>query len=304
MSKTQAVEIAGVRLTSPDRVLYEEQGITKRELAEYYQRVAEHVLPEVADRPLTLIRCPQGQSRQCFVQRRFSESFPRSVRPVRVEVEGEEETAEHIAVNSLEGIVYLTQIGVLEMHTWGARRDRLDRPDRLVFDLDPDPALPFAAVVEAALRLRERLQQLRLPAFAKTSGGKGLHVVVPLARGSTWDQVRGFSRAVAEQLEASDPDRFVAEASKAERSGRVYVDYLRNAWAASTVAAYSSRAKTGAPVSTPLHWEELDPGLDPAEFNVRTVPARLARSKRDPWATYDQERKSLTREIRARVGLE
>lgn len=303
MSEREAIEIAGVRLTSPEKVLYDEQGITKRELAEYYLEIAGWIVPQVKDRPLTLIRCPQGQERYCFVQRRASEGFPSYIRRVAVDVEGEAEEATHIAAVSLQGIVYLTQIGALELHTWGARRDRLDRPDRMIFDLDPDPTLPFSSVVDAALQIRARLDDLGLKSFVKTSGGKGLHVVVPITRGPSWDDVRGFSHALAEEMESRDPDHFVAEASKAERGGRVYIDYLRNAWAASAVAAYSTRSKPGAPVSTPLSWEEVADGPRPADLNVRSIPERLRKLRHDPWEGYGQTRQSLTKSIRARLGL-
>lgn len=303
MSERDAIEVAGVRLTSPEKVLYEEQGITKRELAEYYREVADRVVPQVKDRPLTLVRCPQGQERYCFVQRRATESFPSYFRRVAIQVEGEAEEATHIAAVSLKGIIYLTQIGALELHTWGARRDRLDRPDRLIFDLDPDTRLPFASVVDASLQIRDRLEALGLKSFVKTSGGKGLHVVVPIARGPSWDEVREFTRALAEEMEARDPDHFVAEASKAERGGKIYIDYLRNAWAASAVAAYSTRSKVGAPVSTPLSWEEAAEGPTPADFNVRTIPARLRKLRRDPWAGYEGARQRLTRAMRASLGL-
>lgn len=295
------VQIKGVRLSSPDRVLYAEQGITKRELAEYYVAVAKWILPEIKDRPLTLLRCPRGQERECFVQRRMSESFPPSLRPV--EVEDEDGGATYLAVSSLEGLLYLVQIGVLELHTWGARRDRLDRPDRLTLDLDPDPALPFSAVIDAAKDVRARLERLGLRSFVKTSGGKGLHVVVPLQRRASWDEVRQFARALAERMEEEAPDRYLSEAAKDERTGRIYVDYLRNAWGASAIASYSTRARTGAPVSTPLAWEELDQALHPSSFTVRTVPDRLRGLRADPWTGFTGARQGLTRSVRVGLGL-
>ena len=305
MSKREdAIEIEGVHLTSPSRVLYDEQGITKLELAEYYREVAEWMLPHLADRPLTLIRCPQGQEKYCFVQRRVSESFPRYLHRVTVDVEGEEEgEAVHIAVGSLQGVLYLVQIGVLEMHTWGARRDRLDRPDRLVFDLDPDASVPFPAVTDTALQIRARLAGLGLESFVKTTGGKGLHLVVPLSRGATWDAVHDFSRALTEEMVEAEPSRYLAEASKAERSGKIFIDWLRNAYSATAVAPYSTRARPGAPVSTPLSWDELEAGVTPGDFTVRTVPERLRKLKRDPWEAYGKTRQGLTKSMRAGLGL-
>ncbi|HET7322084.1 MAG TPA: non-homologous end-joining DNA ligase [Longimicrobiaceae bacterium] len=293
--------IAGVRLTHPDRVLYPEQGVTKRELAEYYAAVAEHLLPYVRNRLVTLIRCPGGREGECFVQRRAGAGLPDAVR--RVEVADEEgERATYLTVSSVRELVALVQVGTLELHAWGARLDRLDRPDRMILDLDPGPGLPFSAVVEGAKELHARLDGLGLVSFVKTTGGKGLHVTVPLVRRSAWEEVRSFARALAEEMERRHPDRFVAEAAKAERTGRIYVDYLRNGFAASAVVPFSTRARSGAPVSVPLSWDELTPSLDPSRFTVRTVPERLARQRTDPWAGYSRTRQALTKRVRSRVG--
>jgi bifunctional non-homologous end joining protein LigD len=299
-TKKPTMRMEGMRLTSPDRVLFEEQGVTKRELAEYFRSVADHILPHLAGRPLTLIRCPRGRGEKCFVQRRASESFPDVLR--RVDVPEEEGSATYLVADSLPALIALVQLGVLELHTWSARRDRLDRPDRMVLDLDPAPDLPFSAVVGAAREIRERLDALGLDSFVKTSGGKGVHLVVPLVRRHSWDEVRGFARALAEEMERRAPDRFLASSAKAERGGKIFIDYLRNAWSASVVAAYSSRARPGAPVSVPLDWEELTTDLSPAELNVRTVPERLARMRRDPWRGFDQARQWLKREAREAIG--
>lgn len=294
MARASETEIAGVRLTNPDRVLYREQGITKEDLARYYETVADWILPHLEERPLSFVRCPRGEHEACFFQRRVDASFPGFVKRVEVRVEGEDEEATYAVVDSLPGVVYLAQIGVLELHTWSARRDRLDRPDRLVFDLDPDAAVPWKEVARAAGEVRERLDALGIRCFVKTTGGKGLHVVAPLVRRRGWDEVREFARAVAERMEADSPERYVAEAAKAERTGRVFIDYLRNGYSASAVAPYSTRARAGAPVSVPLAWEELDRGVDPARLTVRTVPARLAKLATDPWADYHSDPQQIT----------
>jgi bifunctional non-homologous end joining protein LigD len=299
--RTAAVEIEGVRLTSPDRVLFEGQGITKRDLVEYYRAVADRILPHLEGRPLTLVRCPRGRAQQCFVQRKAGAGVPEAV--PRVEVGDGGSRATYLMVDSLPALLSLVQLGVLELHVWSARRDRLDRPDRMILDLDPGPGLSFAAVREAAHLLRGRLEELGLRSFVKTSGGKGLHLVVPLARRHPWEETRAFARALAEEAERGDPARFVAEAAKSERSGRVFVDYLRNAWSASAVAAYSTRAHPGAPVSTPLSWRELD-GLErPQDLSVATVPGRLAALREDPWEGFAGLRQTITRRMRERVGL-
>ncbi|HEX2091016.1 MAG TPA: non-homologous end-joining DNA ligase [Longimicrobiaceae bacterium] len=294
----EAEEIAGVKVTHPDRVLYPEQGITKRELAEYYVAVEALLLPHLRGRPLTLVRCPSGQETQCFYQRRAAKGTPQALGRVRVPVEGEEET--YLVANTLRAVVSLVQMGVLEMHVWGARRDRLDRPDRMILDLDPAPGIAWAEVVEAAVRIRDLLAGVGLEGFVKTSGGKGLHVVAPLLRGHGWEEVREFSRAVAETMARRDPDRFLTSASREEREGKIYVDYLRNSWSASAVAAYSTRARPGAPVSFPLDWDELGADTRPGDFTVRTVP-ELARRRRDPWARMGEVRQTIRRGMLERL---
>jgi bifunctional non-homologous end joining protein LigD len=281
-------------------VLYPEQGITKREMAEYYAAVAPFMLPQIEGRPLTLIRCPGGRQKECFVQRRAGPGIPRAVR--RVEVEDEEgEPVTYLSAGKLSALLSLVQLGVLEFHVWNARVDRLDRPDRMMLDLDPDPELPFSATVEAALALRARLAELGLESFVKTTGGKGLHLVTPLGRRSTWEEVREFARALAEEMSRAAPELYLAESSRAARGGRIYLDYLRNGYAASAVAPYSTRARAGAPVSFPVEWSELNDSLRPADFDVRSVPALLKSRERDPWADYAAVRQSLDRGVLERV---
>lgn len=292
----EAIEIEGVRLTSPGKVLFPEQGITKRDLAEYYVAVAPRILPWLVDRPVTLMRCPSGRQKQCFIQRRAGPGIPRAVR--RVEAAADEKgPVTYLSIGSLEGLLSLVQLGVLEFHVWSARSDRLDRPDSIVFDLDPDPSLPFAATIAAARGLRERLAELGLESFVKTTGGKGLHLVVPIARRSSWDDVRRFARALAEEMESAHPDLYIAEASRARRAGRIYVDYLRNGYAATAVAAYSTRARPGAPVSLPIDWADLKDSLRPADFNLRSVPALLQQRTRDPWEGFTAVEQTLRRSV-------
>jgi bifunctional non-homologous end joining protein LigD len=298
----EAIEIAGVRVTSPDRILYEGQGISKRDLAEYYVRIERWVMPELRDRPLTLLRCPAGSEKECFFQRRANDSVPDSIRRVPVTVAGDE-PVEHLAVDSIQGVIALVQLGVLEMHLWGARRDRLDRPDRLVMDLDPAPGLPFSAVMDAALEMRQTLHDLGLVSFVKTTGGKGLHVVAPIVRRTGWAELRAVSHAIATRLAAAHPDRYLAKASKSERVGRVFIDYLRNGPGATAIASYSTRARAGAPVSLPLAWEELSESLRPEGWSVRNVPDRLESLAVDPWEDFARVKQSLTREIRGRLDL-
>lgn len=290
-----------VRLTHPDRVLYEGQGITKRDLAAYYTLAAGHILPHLAGRPLTVVRCPRGQSGTCFYQRHVNEALPSAVGAV--ELQEKEGRRRYIVVDDLDGLVGLVQVGALELHPWGSRKDRIERPDRMVFDLDPGPETDWDDVVGAAREVGGVLEDLGLRAFVKTSGGKGLHVVVPLVRRTGWDGVRVFARALAERIAAGDPERYVAAMAKERRRGRVFIDYLRNARSATSVAPYSTRARPGAPVSTPLEWDELDDGREAVSHDITSIPERLA-GGRDPWEGFFDVRQSLTRKARRRLGLD
>jgi bifunctional non-homologous end joining protein LigD len=200
--------------------------------------------------------------------------------------------------DSLPAVIGLVQMGVLELHTWGAKQDGLDRPDRIIMDLDPDPTVSWKSVIEAAQLVRTLLNELGLACFVKTTGGKGLHVVLPLQRVHTWDEVKAFSKGLADHLVRLIPDRFIANMSKQQRKGKIYVDYLRNAKGATAIAAYSTRARAGAPVSVPLAWEELSVDLRSDHFTVENVMARLTGLKRDPWGDYVTVRQRLTRKMK------
>jgi bifunctional non-homologous end joining protein LigD len=296
-----AVEVAGVRLSNPDKVLYPDRRLTKRDLALYYERIADWILPHLRDRPLTIVRCPEGQQGQCFYQKHVTDQFPKSI--VRVEIEEGGKTVNYGAVNSLAGLVALVQMGVLELHIWGAHRDRVERPDYAVFDLDPDEGLAWSRVVEGARLMRDLLAELGLRSFLKTTGGKGLHVVLPLARRHGWDEVKSFTKAVAEMVAAADPARYTSHMPKAQRKGRIYIDYLRNQRGATSIAAYSTRSRPGAPVSAPLAWDELDSEAGANTFTVENLPQRLDRLAADPWAGFAAVRQWITADMRRAVGL-
>lgn len=278
----EQIEIAGVRLTNPDKVLYPEQGTTKQALAEYYVAVAQHILPHVAGRPITLVRCPAGRQRKCFYQRHAGPGVAPGLN--EVEIRGFEDSGAYLFIRDLQGLIALVQMGVLEVHPWGARVDRPDRPDRVIFDLDPGEGVGFKDVVAAALEMRAGLEKIGLTSFVRTTGGKGLHVLAPIARRYDWPQVKAFAKHVAEAMAADAPERYLSRMSKAQRRGRIFIDYLRNDATSTAVASYSTRARPGATVATPLAWKELTPRLDPAAFDIRTLPARLKRMRRDPWA--------------------
>src|ERR1700730_14038025 len=230
--------VAGVHLTHPDKVLYPEQGITKQDLADYYVAVAERMLPHVAGRPLTLVRCPAGSEKKCFYQRHAGSGVPDQLGEVNIAGFAEP----YLFIKDLSGLIALVQMGVLEIHPWGARIDRPDRPDRIVFDLDPGEGLAFADVAAAAQEVRARLERVGLVAFAKTTGGKGMHVVVPIARRHTRPAVKTFAKETADAMAADAPDRYLTRIAKAERRGRIFIDYLRNDPTATAVGPYSTRA--------------------------------------------------------------
>jgi bifunctional non-homologous end joining protein LigD len=294
------VEVAGVRLTHPDKVLFPDQGLTKRDLALYYQRIAEWMLPHLAGRPLTLVRCPEGQGGECFYQKHVTDQFSAAVRRVPIEEGGK--TVSYGAVDDVAGLVSLVQMGVLEVHIWGSHRDQVERPDYAVFDLDPDVGLAWERVAEAALELRDLLAAAGLRSFLKTTGGKGLHVVLPLARRHGWDELKAFTRAVADGMAASRPDRYTSNPLKVRRKGRIYVDYLRNGRGATSIAAYSCRSRPGAPVSTPLAWEELEDGVRADTYTVASLPERLANLAADPWREMGAVKQSITAAIKRRLG--
>ena len=289
----------GLRLTHPDRVLYPDAALTKLDLARYYQAVADRALPNLVHRPLTLVRCPDGQGKPCFYQKHLGKGAPEAIGHVDIVEDGE--TVAYPVIKDLAGLIGLIQMNVLEIHPSGATAEKLDTPDRITIDLDPDEGLAWERVTEAAVDIREALLAIGLQSFTKTTGGKGLHVVVPLQPKLGWDEVKAFTKWVADQFVAQSPDRFTANQAKRARRGRIYIDYLRNSRGATAIGAYSPRARPGAPVSTPLFWEEVEEGVRPQSFTVSTVPERLAALNKDPWAEIGKLRQSLSAAVRRQV---
>lgn len=289
--------IGGVALSHGERLLYPADGISKRDVARYYEAVAPRLLPQLAERPLTLLRCPQGLG-SCFVQKHPGPGLPPALKVVTLPPGFGD--GRYLVVDTLPALMELVQRDVLELHTLGARADRPDCPDRVVFDLDPGPGVSWAALVERTQLLRELLQEMGLPAFLKSTGGHGVHVEVPLKRVQPLEEVRAFAAGVARLLAGQLPEQFTAQAAKAERRGRVYIDYLRNSPGATAVAAYSLRARPGAPVALPLAWEEL-PEATPGRFTLRNVPAFLA-GRPDPWQSWAHARVRLAPDLLARIG--
>ncbi|HET9229094.1 MAG TPA: DNA ligase D, partial [Thermoanaerobaculia bacterium] len=294
-------EVAGVKLSNPDRVFYPDLKLTKRELVLFYERIEAWILPHIENRPLTMVRCPSGYNKQCFYQKHVGDQFPKTIK--RIEVEEGPDAEPYGALNSLTGLISLVQMGVLEFHIWGAHIDEVEKPDYIVFDLDPDEGLSWERVVEGTIEVRDKLERLGLRSWLKTTGGKGLHVCVPVTRRADWDEVKAFTKAVVESIVADAPGRYTSKITKASRKGKIFIDYLRNGRGATSICAYSTRARAGAPVSTPLFWEELETGVRANTFNVRNLPERLESLQADPWADFLKERQSITAAMKKAVGM-
>lgn len=298
---TSGVSVAGVTISSPDRVIFPDAGLTKADLARYYAAVGESMLPYLAGRPLSTVRCPQGRQQKCFFQKNIRDTFSDPVRSITVpEKDG---TAEYIAVDSVEGLVTLVQFGVIEIHPWGSHDGDLERPDTLTFDLDPGDGTDLDDLAELARRLREVLEVCGLKSFLKVSGGKGLHLVVPLVPDVGWDDAKAFCRSIAQRLAAEFPDKYTATVVRSKRPGKVFIDYLRNGMGATSVAPFSARAREGGPCAAPIRWEDLAKLEAPSQYTVANLPARLKRLRSDPWEGYRTTRQRLTAsKVRAVLG--
>jgi bifunctional non-homologous end joining protein LigD len=282
-ARTETIE--GVTLTHPDRPLW--PNITKRDLVQYWQAVADHALPGLVQRPLAIVRCPEGVDGEHFFQKHGHGTMPPGIR------DGTADKAPYLAIDGLQGLVAMAQMSAIELHAWGATEADPLHPDQLVFDLDPGEGVKVPEIVAAALDMRDKLEAIGLASFCRTSGGKGLHVVVPLKPEQPWDPVRAFCKSVAETMSEANPEKYLAHVKIADRRGRILIDWLRNGLGATAVASFCPRARLGAGVATPLAWQEVTPKLDLRAFTLRTVPDRLAKLKADPWADFDKARRTL-----------
>jgi bifunctional non-homologous end joining protein LigD len=254
---------------------------------QYWQAVADHALPGLAHRPLAIVRCPEGVDGEHFFQKHGHGTMPPGIR------DGTADKAPYLAIDGLQGLVAMAQMSAIELHVWGATEADPLHPDQLVFDLDPGEGVKVPEIVAAALDLRDKLEALGLASFCRTSGGKGLHVVVPLKPEQRWDPVRAFCKNFAETVSEANPEKYLAHVKIADRRGRILIDWLRNGLGATAVASFCPRARPGAGVATPLAWQEVTPKLDLQAFTLRTVPDRLVKLKADPWADFDQLRRRL-----------
>jgi bifunctional non-homologous end joining protein LigD len=286
--------VHGVRLTHPDRVLYGAQGVTKAALVRYYDAVAPRMLPHIERHALSLVRCPKGAGEKCFFQKHASQGFPAELKSVPIR-ESSGKAEDYLYIDDVAGLIAGVQMGTLEFHVWGSRIDKLEHPDRLVFDLDPDEVLTFEVVRLAAAVVRDRLQKLGLESLPLVTGGKGVHVVVPLRRTAEWERVKAFARGFAQQAAADHPDVFIATMAKKHRTGKIFLDWMRNERGSTAIAPWSTRAKPCAPVAMPVSWAELADLEAANAFGIDEAIARMARP--DPWAAYEDIRRSVTQKM-------
>jgi bifunctional non-homologous end joining protein LigD len=301
--RKSADAIPNLQLTHAEKILDEETKLTKQQLAEYYFEVSDHLLPHIAGRPLSIVRCPEGSGKPCFFQKHIGLGVPKGINSVSVPNKKGEGSEEYITVSTQQGLVALAQMGVLEIHPWGSENESLEKPDRIIFDLDPDEAIEWKTLAESAIEVRDVLKELGLVSFVKSTGGKGLHVVAPIQPKHEWPEVKEFTRNVAQALEASRPERYLIKMTKSARKGRIFLDYLRNERGSTAVAPYSPRARKGVRVAIPLRWEELRKG-NPMEFAVANFDTWKKRLKNDPWEDLPRTKQALTEKaIRAAASL-
>ncbi|WP_415844877.1 non-homologous end-joining DNA ligase [Stutzerimonas zhaodongensis] len=287
--------VGGIGISNPQRVIDEHSGATKLQLAQYYLAVGQWLTPHLAKRPLSIVRAPDGVGGDSFFQRHCGRLKMPHMHVLDKSLDPEH--ARLIQADNVTAVVEAAQMGTIEFHTWNARSDRIDKPDRVVFDLDPDPELPWSSMVEATNMTLDLLDELDLRAFLKTSGGRGMHVVVPIERRHSWDCVNEFARGVTVRLAKEAPEQIAAKMGPKNRVGKIFVDYLRNQRGASTVAAYSARARPGLAVSVPIIRDELEQIAGADQWNILNLHERLDAQQGDPWADYSSVRQSLSAQL-------
>lgn len=290
----EQVLVHGVKITHPDKVLDEETHLTKQQLAEYYSAVADVMLPHVADRPLSIVRCPEGSGKPCFFQKHIGPGLPAGIGSVPVKSKSGDKIEQYLTISKAEGLIGFAQMGGLEIHPWGSRNESMETPDRLIFDLDPDESLEWKRLVASAIEVHDLLSQLGLESFVKSTGGKGIHVVAPIRPERSWAEVKDFAHRFARMMESANPKLYLTKMTKAARKGRIYLDYLRNEREATAVAPYSPRARKGARVAIPFTWDELKKMTARPEFAVANFAEWKSRLKHDPWAKMESIHQSLT----------
>lgn len=284
-----------ITLTHPDRVLFKKAKITKQDLANYYETIQKKILPHIADRPLTIVRCPQGSGAQCFYQRHISPMKSPFVQETKIgKAHGGDTDRNYISIQDLNGIVSLVQLGTLEFHAWNTNIQDPAHPTEIIFDLDPGPNVDRGDIYECAIRLKKLLQKLKLKSFVNLSGSKGLHIHVPIAAKYEWESVKSFSHSIVKMMMESYPDQYTDNSRKVEREGRIFIDYLRNGFSSTSVVPYSVRNRPEATVAMPISWSDLKPDFDPMEFDIQKAITRIRRLKKDPWSGFSKLRQKIS----------
>lgn len=292
-TSANAAKIAGVTITHPNRVVYAGQGATKLDLADYYQSIEDWIMPHLSGRPISLLRCPEGADQSCFYQRHPGASMAREIPRIAID-EKDGEQGDYLYVSSISDLIRLVQFGVLELHVWGSRISALERPDHLVFDLDPGPGVAWKQIAATAFAMRERLEQLGLAGFVQITGGKGVHIVVPIRPTLDWQQAKQFAKSLC-TAQARDHARLLTtNMSRSKRKGRIFLDYLRNGRGNTSIARYSLRARKGAPVATPLRWDELASVCRADRYDIHSIRRRLAALSADPWSGFNRSRRAVS----------
>lgn len=290
-SSMKNLRIENLNITHPDKIIAGSKNVTKSELIEYYDFIADKILPYVVLRPVMIFRCPGTSEKDCFFQKHYTKGMTSNVS--KIAITEKNKTDDYLMIKDRLGLITLIQLGAVELHCWGSNEKHLEKPDMITFDLDPDPKVPWKQVVKGAQIIHKALKKQGFKCFVKTSGGKGLHIVIPLKPKATWDTVKSFAQNFARQIEKEYPKLFVSTASKSKRGNKIFIDYLRNGRGATAVAAYSSRAKEDIPISTPLRWDELGKISGAREYNIHNIRKRLSAQRKDPWEGFFKVQQTL-----------
>jgi bifunctional non-homologous end joining protein LigD len=274
---------AQIKLTHPNKIIYPEDHISKEEFALYYASIEKWILPYITNRPLTVVRCPQDYH-HCFYQKHINVTTPPQLKGIVIKEK--EKKAEYIYIDDSAGLFALVQMGCLELHPWGSTIKKVDHPDIIIFDLDPAPDVPWKNIVSTAFAVKKYLAELKLQSFVKTTGGKGLHIVIPIKPEFTWTEIKNYAHAFVDLMVSEYPNKYIDTMAKAKRKGKIFIDYLRNVRGATAIAPYSTRARAHAPIATPIHWDELSNHFKDTFFTLKTLPKRLQNLQVDPWQDF------------------
>lgn len=275
----------GINITHPDRIITV-INVSKKQLVEYYYNIAEFILPYITNRPLVVVRCPAGN--KCFFQKHYTKSFGDTILSIPIQENNKTSVEPYLMIKNRAGLINLIQLSTVELHPWASVYKSIEKPDQITFDLDPDESVPWKQVIKTALLLKEILAQLNLQSFVKTSGGKGLHVVIPIKRRYSWEEIKEFSHAITWYMVDAYPEQYTGNPLKSKRKNKVFIDYLRNGRGATSVSAYSVKCRVGAPVSTPVTWQELTKIKSATQFTIFNMIRRMSKLAKDPWEEFHQ----------------